>query len=904
MRLILLILSLLPILAFAKTPASIAFYYGEIDSVRELINYDRVVVTPGLITDKQINTLHKAETKVYAYLSIGEFDGTELPPELKSASSVKNQNWNSFVMDLTATPWQKHLYTQADKILAHGFDGLFLDTLDSYYLFADEETEQKSQQEALVTIINSLHKSKANPQLLLNRGFEITDQVQPAITAVVAESLYHSYDPLDNSYRTVKQKDTQWLKGKLDKLKDQGIEAIVIDYIPAKYRERQKAAAKRLISEGYTPYVSDGMLYEFGVSTVVPVAKRVLGFYDGHQFKFTDSPCHTMMSMPIEYYGYVPECRDINTTNFSKLDISRYAAVFLWLEDVSYQFNNSLQTWLQTVINTRPMLFINALPTNRLLLNKLGITEAGELSGKVEVTKGQRWVDGYYPAPFSEFETYRQWSVKHSNIDSLINVKDERGKTSALLIQAPWGGAVLNPFPIAYLANGNQTWLLDPFWLIQTTLNLPAIPAADATTESARRILTSHVDGDGFPSKAWFPGKPYTAEVLLDHVFTKYALPHTVSVIEGEIGKRGLYPNISNELEAIARKIFAQPNVELASHTFSHPFFWSVGENKQYGDHLPIPGYVVDYDNEIIGSTNYINKNLAPANKKVKLILWSGEADPGEDVLGIAEKANLLNVNGGNTYVVKGNSSLTRVSPTIAWYPSAAQVYAPVLNENLYTNLWTEHHDGYNRAIETFEILGAPRRLKNISIYYHMYSGAYPASLKGLLDVYNWSLKQKVIPLYLSDYARRASSLYETGIAKTLNDQWQITSTGIKSIRVPEELGYPTINNSSIAGWDSGPDGKYLILKQPKTRLALQDSPDTDIILKNANGKLVSWQPNGSTIQWGFDSYVPFEFELANGNSCELQSAVAFTRKRLNSTTVRYKATQSGRISGTLTCVK
>ncbi len=169
------------------------------------------------------------------------------------------------------------------------------------------------------------------------------------------------------------------------------------------------------------------------------------------------------------------------------------------------------------------------------------------------------------------------------------------------------------------MANNTETWAIDPFRLIEETLDLPKIPAADATTESGRRILTSHIDGDGFPSKAWFPGKPYTAEVLLKHVFKKYPLPQTVSVIEGEVGKRGLYPDQSEEMEAVARKIFALPNVEIASHTFSHPFFWDLSKavkKKQYGDHLPIPGYTLDYRNEIIGSVDYINNTLAPKGKK------------------------------------------------------------------------------------------------------------------------------------------------------------------------------------------------------------------------------------------------------------------------------------------------
>src|SRR5690606_1597373 len=69
----------------------------------------------------------------------------------------------------------------------------------------------------------------------------------------------------------------------------------------------------------------------------------------------------------------------------------------------------------------------------------------------------------------------------------------------------------------------------------------------------------------------------YSAQVLYRRILKKYPVPMTVSVIEGEIGPQGAHPELSHELEPIARQIFALPNVEIASHSYSHPFFsWQV----------------------------------------------------------------------------------------------------------------------------------------------------------------------------------------------------------------------------------------------------------------------------------------------------------------------------------------
>ena len=82
-----------------------------------------------------------------------------------------------------------------------------------------------------------------------------------------------------------------------------------------------------------------------------------------------------------------------------------------------------------------------------------------------------------------------------------------------------------------------------------------------------------HIDGDGSVSvelpESAVRGRSHSARGL-----ARYRLPTTVSVIEGEIGLSGLYPDKAPALEEIARRIFARPEVEIASHTFSHPFDW------------------------------------------------------------------------------------------------------------------------------------------------------------------------------------------------------------------------------------------------------------------------------------------------------------------------------------------
>src|SRR5690606_24183172 len=132
-----------------------------------------------------------------------------------------------------------------------------------------------------------------------------------------------------------------------------------------------------------------------------------------------------------------------------------------------------------------------------------------------------------------------------------------------------------------------------------------------------------------FASEAEMPGGGYSGEILLREIFDHYRLPMTMSIVEGEVAQSGLYPEQAPRLEAIAREIFARPYVEVASHTYSHPFEWgrTVSADPYASDepfHLPIPGYHIDLKREIGGSIDYINQRLSP-DKPVSIVLWPGD---------------------------------------------------------------------------------------------------------------------------------------------------------------------------------------------------------------------------------------------------------------------------------------
>lgn len=181
-----------------------------------------------------------------------------------------------------------------------------------------------------------------------------------------------------------------------------------------------------------------------------------------------------------------------------------------------------------------------------------------------------------------------------------------------------------------------------------------------------------------------------------------------------------------------------------------------------------------------------------------------------------------------------------------------------------------------------------------------MYSGAYPASLKGLMNVYDWAIAQQTTPLYLSEYALRARALYETGVARTLDGQWQVTSTGVSSVRLPEALGYPSGNQ--IAGWNKGPDGKFLILKQPKTRFNTTSRPNKELQLESANGKLVTWEVKGNKINWSVSTHMPLKMVVKGAKQCRSVSGTPLKTAIIGEAQVKLSSSNKGLLTGTMQC--
>ena len=82
--------------------------------------------------------------------------------------------------------------------------------------------------------------------------------------------------------------------------------------------------------------------------------------------------------------------------------------------------------------------------------------------------------------------------------------------------------------------------------------------------------------------------------------------------------------------------MFELPHVEVASHTYTHPFNWAraaKGERTRSPESaepvdMDFPGYRYSASREVGGSVKYINERLAPKDKPVRCSSGAGMPCP------------------------------------------------------------------------------------------------------------------------------------------------------------------------------------------------------------------------------------------------------------------------------------
>jgi hypothetical protein len=366
-----------------------------------------------------------------------------------------------------------------------------------------------------------------------------------------------------------------------------------------------------------------------------------------------------------------------------------------------------------------------------------------------------------------------------------------------------------------------MAWILNPFEFLRRALGNDDVPIADATTLAGRRIFFSHIDGDAWnnPSLIQEPGRApqIVSEVVKDNLIVPYPdIPVSIGLIGHDVD---LAVGGTARAADVARALYALPQVEVASHSYSHPFDWKFFSRhtretelalvaaKKGGGNAPIVDAALlastvvpprsnlarpfDLDLEVRQSLD-IAASLAPPGKRAELFLWSGDTKPFAGAIKATRQYGARNMNGGDTRFDSVYPSVAYVSPIARQIDGERQIYTANANETIYTNGWTPPFDRFAMLSETVANTDQPRRLKPWNVYYHMYSGQRPESLAAVKKHLDAARASPIIPIRASEFAAIGDSFFDVEFVAIGPRKWRVERRGsLKTVRFDTGLGAP-----------------------------------------------------------------------------------------------------------------
>lgn len=405
----------------------------------------------------------------------------------------------------------------------------------------------------------------------------------------------------------------------------------------------------------------------------------------------------------------------------------------------------------------------------------------------------------------------------------------------------PRGALALAPFFLysnSEVEPAQNRWIVNPFLFFEEAFRLQGLPRPDVTTLNGRRVYFSHLDGDGFFNRSELDRRKWSGEIFLTEILERYPTsPFSVSMITGY---EDLAAFNDDESKTIIKRILNRTNVEPASHGYAHPMIWHKGTLA-----LDIPGYQMDARKEILGSIDFINKNMLPGRGATNLFFWTGDCLPSMSDIALAEGAGVLALNGGGGRFDSRFPSYSYLYPLSRLLGASRQIYAMSFNEENYTNLGLGPHYGFRELIETLERTGRPLRVRPVDVYIHYYSAERYAALESLRKIYDWAFSQPLIPVFASRYVDSARDFFSMRVVKLGEGRFRLEGgPSMRTVRFDRETRTPDLTASrGVIGFKRELGSLYIFLDESDLReVALSKRPAKGPYLSEANFEVFVWK--------------------------------------------------------------
>ncbi|KQM81754.1 hypothetical protein ASE67_16135 [Sphingomonas sp. Leaf23] len=224
--------------------------------------YDLLVLEPHHA--RPIAPLRGPGARLLGYVSFGEVERqrpyfTDL--ERAGALGAPNPNWpDARFVDLRHPAWTAAIVdTIVPQILAKGYDGIFIDTMDNAEAMERQNPiGNKGMVQGGAALIAAVRARFPAIRIMLNRGYALLDAVAPSIDHVLGEAMASRWNFTTKAYEPLSDSDWQWQADRLRHARTlhPALALHTLDYWDPADTTAVAALYDRERAAGFLPYVS------------------------------------------------------------------------------------------------------------------------------------------------------------------------------------------------------------------------------------------------------------------------------------------------------------------------------------------------------------------------------------------------------------------------------------------------------------------------------------------------------------------------------------------------------------------------------------------------------------------------------------------------------------------------
>lgn len=213
---------------------------------------------------RPIAPLRGPGSKLLGYVSFGEVERQRpyfAALDKAGALGKPNPHWpDARFVDLRHPAWTNAVIdTIVPAILAKGYDGIFIDTMDNAEAMERQDPiRNKAMVQAGAALIAAVRARFPAIRIMLNRGYALLDSVAPSIDHVLGEAMATRWNFTTKAYETLSESDWQWQADRLRRAAaiNPRLALHTLDYWDPADPTAVAALYARERAAGFLPYVS------------------------------------------------------------------------------------------------------------------------------------------------------------------------------------------------------------------------------------------------------------------------------------------------------------------------------------------------------------------------------------------------------------------------------------------------------------------------------------------------------------------------------------------------------------------------------------------------------------------------------------------------------------------------